>query len=73
MNLQKTFNELESEIGKENFEIFYYKSKTDKTTEYSCILLRHHDSGKEYDCGIFDSQLENAVHGLKMLKKDLSK
>lgn len=73
MDLQKTFTELESEIGRENFEIFNYKSKTDKIDEYSCILLRHHDSGKEYDCNIFDSQLENAVHGLKMLKKDLSK
>lgn len=73
MDLQKTFNELESEIGKENFEILYYKSKKDSITEYSCILLKHHNSGKEYDCNIFDSQLENAVHGLKMLKKDLSK
>lgn len=73
MDLQKTFTELEAEIGKENFEMFYYQSDKDSITQYSCILLKHHDSGKEYDCNIFDSQIENAVHGLKMLKKDLSK
>jgi len=72
---EETFNQLENYFGKSNLKIEYiFESDLDVLSpkQFSKIQLTHLPIGKVIIGGEFDTQIQNAVFALEMLKKEIN-
>jgi len=75
MELEETFNQLENYFGKSNLKVEYIlESDLDvlNPKQFSKIQLTHLPTGKVIIGEKFETQIENAVHALELLKEKLN-
>lgn len=75
MELEETFNQLENYFGKSNLKVEYiFESHLDvlNPKQFSKNQLTHLPTGKVIIGEKFDTQIENAIYALDMLKEKLN-